>query len=68
MTIWGDYLSMHARKQLAFGTRPSHDKSLALIISRRYVVAWPGSLSGLHSRGWQRTFSLLVASDCCDPA
>lgn len=25
MTIWGNYLTMHARKQLAFGTRPSHD-------------------------------------------
>lgn len=24
VTIWGNYLAMHARKQLAFGTRPSH--------------------------------------------
>lgn len=25
MTIWGNYLAMHARRQLAFGTRPSYD-------------------------------------------
>jgi hypothetical protein len=25
VTIWGNYLTMHARRQLAFGTRPSHD-------------------------------------------
>ena len=24
MTVWGNYLAMHARKQLAFGTRVSH--------------------------------------------
>ena len=23
MTVWGNYLAMHARKQLAFGTRAS---------------------------------------------
>jgi hypothetical protein len=26
MTIWGNYLTMHARRQLAFGTSPSHDR------------------------------------------
>jgi hypothetical protein len=25
MTIWGNYLALHARRQLAFGTRPSRD-------------------------------------------
>ena len=56
MTVWGNYLSMHARKQLAFGTRPSHDKLLALVIWRRYVVAWPGPLPSLHNRGWHPIF------------
>lgn len=25
VTVWGNYLAMHARRQLAFGTSPSHD-------------------------------------------
>ena len=70
MTVWGNYLAMHARKQLAFGMRLSLDKFILCnsSLSYRYVVAWPGPLPGLHNRGWQQSFSLLVASDYRDLA
>jgi hypothetical protein len=41
MTIWGNYLAMHARKQLAFGTRPSRDLDLE-IHHRRLDMWWLG--------------------------
>jgi hypothetical protein len=41
MTIWGNYLAMHARRQLAFGTRPSHDHDHELH-HRRLDMWWLG--------------------------
>lgn len=40
MTVWGNYLAMHARKQLAFGTSPSRDKSLVLVIHHCRTDMW----------------------------
>ena len=42
MTVWGNYLALHARKQLAFGTRLSRDKSYALVIHCRSDMWWLG--------------------------
>ena len=30
MTVWGNYLAMHARKQLAFGMRALHEHVIGL--------------------------------------
>lgn len=68
MTVWGNYLAMHARKQLAFGTSRLDKFLCNSPLLRRYVVAWPGPLPGLHNRGWEWSFSLLDASDSRDIA
>ena len=41
MSVWGNYLAMHARKQLAFGTRASHVHVLG-VHHRRLDMWWLG--------------------------
>jgi hypothetical protein len=42
MTVWGNYLAMHARKQLAFGTRASHVYIVHGVHHRRLDMWWLG--------------------------
>ncbi|KAI0250923.1 cation transport protein-domain-containing protein [Lactifluus subvellereus] len=41
VTVWGNYLAMHARRQLAFGTGPSHDH-IRIVHHCRVDMWWLG--------------------------
>src|SRR6267154_1611278 len=57
MSIWGNYLTMHARRQLAFGTRPSHDHEHE-VHHRRLDMWWLGLA----------LFLICVIEVCCSPS
>jgi hypothetical protein len=57
VTIWGNYLAMHARRQLAFGTRPPHDHDHE-VYHRRLDMWWLGLA----------LFLICIIEVCCSPS
>jgi hypothetical protein len=57
MSIWGNYLAMHARRQLAFGTRPSHGHDHK-VHPRRLDMWWLGLA----------LFLVCIIEVCCSPS
>jgi hypothetical protein len=56
ITVWGSYLAMHARKQLAFGMRPFH-VLVHLVHYHRLDMWWLGLA----------LFLLCIIEVCCSP-